>query len=111
MIARVLALMLCASPVAAETHEWGVGTEGPSSATLTETDEGYTVTFANRLVNSVSVLGFDLGDVHVRIVSEYGSVADRMYVTPPPGFYCRPCDVVVDENAEGAVLLFPQLLG
>ncbi len=31
---RVLALMLLASPAFAQTHEWGAGTEGPSSVTV-----------------------------------------------------------------------------
>ena len=109
MIARIAALVLMASPAFAQTHSWGTGTEGPSSVTVVETPEGYAVTFANRLVNSVSILGFDLGDVHVRIVSEYGSVADRMYVTPPPGFWCDPCETTVDENDTGTVDLWPEV--
>ena len=108
---RALALMLCASPAFAETHSWGTGAEGPSSVTVTETDEGYAVTFANRLVHSVSVQSFDIGDAHVLVVSENAEIADRMTVTPPPGFYCQPCDVVFEENGQGTVLLHPQLLG
>jgi hypothetical protein len=108
---RVLALMLMASPAVAQTHEWGTGTEGPSSVTVVETDEGYAVTFANRLVYSVSVQSFDVGDIHIQIVSENAQIADRMFVVAPVGWYCQPCDVVVEENGQGTVLVHPMLLG
>ena len=108
---RALALMLMASPAFAQTHEWGVGTEGPSSVTVTETPEGYAVTFSNRLVQSVSVQSFDVGDIHIRIVSENAQIADRMFVVAPVGWYCLPCDVTVEENGQGTVNLHPQLLG
>ena len=111
MITRIAALALLASPTFAQTHEWGVGTEGPSSVTVVETPAGYAVTFSNRLVQSVSVQSFDVGDVHVRIVSENAQIADRMFVVAPVGWYCLPCDVTVEENGQGTVLLHPQLLG
>jgi hypothetical protein len=108
---RALALMLMASPAFAQTHEWGTGTAGPSSVTVVETPEGYAVTFSNRLVHSVSVQSFDVGDIHIRIVSENAQIADRMFVVAPVGWYCQPCDVTVEENGQGTVHLLPQLLG
>lgn len=108
---RALALMLCASPAFAETHSWGTGTEGPSSVTVVEIPEGYAVTFSNRLVQSVSVQAFDVGDIHIRIVSENAQIADRMFVVAPVGWYCQPCDVTVEENGQGTVHLLPMLLG
>ena len=111
MIVRIAAFALLASPTFAQTYEWGSGTEGPSSVTVTETPEGYAVTFANRLVYSVSVQSFDVGDVHVRIVSENAQIADRMFVVAPVGWYCLPCDVTVEENGQGTVHLHPMLLG
>ena len=109
MIVRIAAFALLASPAFAQTHEWGVGTEGPSSVTVAPSDYGLTVSFDNRLIQSVSVQAFDVGPVHILIVSENADIPDMMVVTPPDGYWCDPCQVTVEENATGTVDLWPEV--
>ncbi len=109
---RALALMLMASPAFAQTHEWGTGTEGPSSVTVAPSDYGLAVTLNNRLVSSLAVVAFQItvdGFVVSVVVSGHGVQPDIMTVTPPSGYWCDPCEVSVAENATGTVDLWPEV--
>lgn len=111
---KLFPLLLCASPALADpVHEWGGAL--PSSVTISEAQDGYLVTYQNRLVSSLTVERFavDLDGIVATGAVDAGNymIPDVMMVTPPPGWDCSPCSVTVEENAAGSVLLFPRLLG
>jgi hypothetical protein len=58
--------------------------------------------FARRFV-------LDLEGLHVAvtIIDGEGEAAERFSVTPPPGYYAEPAEMLVEENATGVIAILP----
>jgi len=106
----VCAAAVCALVLAGPVQVIG---SGPAAVELMPTERGYAVIYRNRIVRSLTVEKWvvDLPGLTVSgvIAARDGDLPDDLVVTPPVGWWCDPCTVTVDENAEGRVELWPEV--
>jgi hypothetical protein len=86
---------------------------GPASVTLLQSGDGYTAIYDNRIVKSFTTERFEVSldgvTVTGAIIAEDGWGPDRLVVYPPTGYWCDPCQIVVNEDESGAVELYPEM--
>lgn len=86
---------------------------GPARVELVQTQRGYAVVYRNTLVKSLTLERFtlDLAGMTVAgvIASRDGKAPDDLVVTPPPGWWCDPCTVTINEDDVGRVDLWPEV--
>lgn len=86
---------------------------GPARVELVPTLRGYAVIYRNSMVKSLTIEKWtlDLPGITVAgvIAARDAALPDDLIVTPPPGWWCDPCAVTVEENDVGSVDLWPEV--
>jgi C4-dicarboxylate-specific signal transduction histidine kinase len=109
LCAFAVGCVLSGAVLASDTHQWNAETFvqiTPSDRPGVEAE----VTFQNRDIHPLQVERFtvELDGLAVGLVLELNTSGadDLLTVTPPPGYYADPPQVVVPENSAVTVLIY-----